>query len=261
MSKAQRVRAARRPSPSSKQPAVSSRLVWGGTAAVVAVIAVVVALLLATRPTTKVPPPAASASSTDRDAPAALVAAADAVGFRPNVEPGVGTIEDEPASAAGPPSTTALLPVGGAAPAFSLQTPTGETVTLRSRRGKAVLLEFFATWCPHCAAEAPHLQRIYRTLGAKDYAFVSIDADGETAPSVYAYHRYFGLGFPALLDPSDRPGSFTEPGAPGPVTRAYRVQSFPTFYVLDREGRVTWRSDGEQPDALLLRELRRAAGE
>jgi thiol-disulfide isomerase/thioredoxin len=239
---------------------VSARLVWGGTAAVAAAIAVAVAVLLATRPTANVPAPAASASASDRDAPASLVAAADAIGFRPNVEAGVGTIEDQPAAAAGPPSTDALLPVGSAAPPFSLQTPTGETVTLAGLRGKAVLVEFFATWCPHCAAEAPHLQRISRTLGTKDYAVVSVNADGETAPSVYAYHRYFGLDFPALLDPSDRPGSFTQPGAPGRVTRAYRVQSFPTFYVLDRQGRVTWRSDGEQPDALLRRELRSAAG-
>ncbi len=44
------------------------------------------------------------------------------------------------------------------------------------------------------------------------------------------------------------------------MSRAYRLGYFPTFYVIDPTGRITWRSDGEQPDALLRRELRRAAG-
>ena len=48
-------------------------------------------------------------------------------------------------------------------------------------------------------------------------------------------------------------------GAPGPVTSAYRVQGFPTFYVLDPHGRIVWRSDGEQPNAALRQELTHAA--
>jgi hypothetical protein len=44
------------------------------------------------------------------------------------------------------------------------------------------------------------------------------------------------------------------------VTQAYKVGEWPTFYVLDPSGKVTWRSAGEQPDALLEAELRRAAG-
>jgi hypothetical protein len=85
-----------------------------------------------------------------------------------------------------------------------------------------------------------------------------MNADGEDAASVFAYHRYFGLGFPALLDPSANPGSFHDPGAAGRVTTTYRVRSFPTFYVLDPKGVIRWASDGEQPDALLRQELRHA---
>ena len=92
------------------------------------------------------------------------------------------------------------------------------------------------------------------------YGWVSINADGETAPSVYAYHRYFGLEDPALLDPSSRPGSFDSPGTPGKVTTAYQVQAFPTFYVVDPKGKITWASDGEQPNALLVQQLKKAAG-
>ena len=83
--------------------------------------------------------------------------------------------------------------------------------------------------------------------------------DGETTPSVYAYHRYWGLPFPALLDPSTQPGNFSSPGGSGKVSLAYGLMNFPTFYVIDPKGRVAWRSDGEQPDAALRRQLLKAA--
>jgi peroxiredoxin len=235
------------------------RIVWLATGPPLLVIACVVAVLLVRNSAPEPPSPAADVAAADRKAPPELVKAADEVGFHPKTAPGIGRVEDDPASAAPSRANPDLLPVGARAPGFTLSTPTGETVRLADYRGKAVLLEFFATWCPHCAVEAPHLARLDRRLPDDRYAFLSINADGEDPASVFAYHRYFGLRFPALLDPSARPGSFHEPGAAGPATRRYRVLAFPTFYVVAPDGRVRWASDGEQPDALLLQELRGAA--
>jgi peroxiredoxin len=193
----------------------------------------------------------------DRNASAELLRAAGAVNFHPPGLDGVGKIEDQPISAAKI-LTKGLLPIGRQAPDFKLRTPTGTPVSLRDLRGKAVLLEFFATWCPHCNAEAPHLKELYAKLPRSKVAFLSIDGNSDDAASVLAYHIWYGLPFPALLDQAQRTVTFPEHGPIGPVSRKYGVSLWPTFYVLDPQGRVTWRSAGEQPDALLARELRRA---
>jgi peroxiredoxin len=261
MGKAARLKKERRlaaAQPAAQTPAIPQRTIVLATAGLVIVAGVAVGILLATRSSPKAPPPVATPPA-DKNAPAALVAAADKVGFHPNVEPGVGQLEGEPASAARPPSNPNLLAVGSKAPTFTLRTSEGKRVSLAGYRGKAVLLEFFATWCPHCDAEAPHLRDLFASLPRSRYAWVAVNADGEDAASVYAYDRYFGLASPTLLDPSSQPGSFHKQGAAGPVTTRYQVQAYPTMYVLDRTGRITWRSDGEQPDALLLHELRSAA--
>jgi peroxiredoxin len=268
MGKAARVKKERRQAPAARPPRDSrrmsgarrTRLVWGGTGAVALVVVAIVGTLLATRSSAKPPAKASSVSASDRTAPASLVAAASRVGFHPTTEPGTGVVESQPASAAPAPTSTTLLSVGSKAPGFTLKTPQGTSVSLSQFRGKVVLLEFFATWCPHCNAEAPHLDRLYASLPHSRYAFLAVNADGETAPSVFAFHRYYGIRYPALVDPGAQPGSFSQQGDPGPVTTKYGVEYYPTFYVIDGKGRITWRSDGEQPDVLLRQELKAARG-
>jgi peroxiredoxin len=195
----------------------------------------------------------------DRKAGAALLQEAEGVGFHPNTAPGVGEVEGRPLTGTGEPAAKSLLPVGSIAPPFTLRTPAGEPVSLASLRGQTVLLELFATWCPHCAAEAPHLKAMYGKLPHDKYAFVSVNADSEDAASVLAFHIWFGLPFPALLDPGTDPGTFHNAGSPGPVSKQYRVKLYPTFYVIDPHGKIAWSATGEQPDALLLQELRQAS--
>jgi peroxiredoxin len=265
MGRQSRLKAERRlpPPPPAIRPDRKAKTVVFAVTLALAIVGLIVAGVLAVTHgvTSTVPPPAASIAASDLNAPQSLIKAAAAVEFHPNVEAGVGKIESKPASAAKAPSNPNLLAVGTTAPSFTLKTPQGQKISLSDFRNKATLVEFFATWCPHCAAEAPHLRKLYASLPKATYGFVSINADGETAPSIFAFHTYFGLQYPALLDPSSDAGSFTSPGGAGKVTLAYKVEAFPTFYVLDGRGVVVWRSDGEQPDALLRQELKRAADE
>ncbi|MEI8104489.1 MAG: TlpA disulfide reductase family protein [Actinomycetes bacterium] len=219
-------------------------------------LAVAAGLTLAT--SSKAPSRVVTIPAIDRDASPALIRAAEAVGFRPLGQGlGVGGIEDGPASAGGA-APSWLLPVGATAPPFALRTPAGKLVSLASFRGKALLLEFFATWCPHCAAEAPHLARLAAGMSTSRFAFAAIDANGGDAPSVLAFHVYFGLAFPALLDPGGQAATFPAHGSPGPVSLAYQARAYPTFYVIDPNGRIAWRGVGEQPDELLVQQLDRA---
>jgi peroxiredoxin len=241
-----------------QQKRQQQRNLWLATGGVVLAIVAMAAVLNRLNQAPSAPGPA-KPTAADLNAPKSLRVAAAKVGFHPQLIPGVGKIEDKSASDSPAPNNTTLLKPGTVAPAFSLKTPQGDTVSLSDYAGKALLIEFFATSCPHCQAEAPHLRRL-AMLDAHRYDFVSVNADSEDAPSVFAFHRYFGLPYPALVDRSGSlPGSFSSPGSAGKVAQAYGMEAFPTFYVIDRQGRVWWAGDSEQPDAKLQQELAAAA--
>ena len=229
-----------------------------------AVAGIAVAVIASTRPGPATAAPAVNASAPSAPASAfptdALAAAADALGFRRTTGENVGVVENLPPDTRLLPPSKTLLAVGAAAPDFTLATATGERVRLSDLRGKTVLLEFFATWCPHCQAEALHLMRLFETLPASDFAFLSVNADSEDPASLYAFDRFFHIPWPTLLDPGTPAGSFTRAGGAGPVTTAYGVALYPTFYIIDAKGRVAWRNDREQPDMLLSQKLHEVAG-
>jgi peroxiredoxin len=255
MSQSTRKRPTRATPPPAKPAA--NRVLWIVNG-VLLVVVIVIAGVLVARSQSGAPAPKAAKHqvSADANAPAALVQAADAIGFHTSSEPGVGLREDGAASDGTGQSDPTLLQPGTRAPAFTLKTPQGQTVSLSDYRGKAVLLELFATWCPHCQAEAPHLARLARALAPRDVQFISVNGDSEDAASVFAFHRYFASPYPALLDYQGAPGgSFSRLGPAGPVSKAYRLQSFPTFYVIKPDGTIAWGAQGEQPDALLKQKL------
>jgi peroxiredoxin len=243
---------------SARKPANNRRFFYFLTGGLIAIglIAGIFVMLSASRDAGAKP----AALPITEGADAALVKAALAVAFHSTMDSSVGEIEKLSADSAHPPGNPYLLAVGTQAPEFTLQTLAGRSISLSDYRGKTVLLEFFATWCPHCQAEAKHLAELRAALPASKVAFLSVNADGEDAASVYAFDQFFAVSYPTLLDPGGRAGTFNNRGSAGRVTKSFYVHIYPTFYIIDRNGSVAWRSDGEQPDALLLKELTEISG-
>ena len=113
------------------------------------------------------------------------------------------------------------------APELKAQDLTGATRTLADYRGKVVLLNFWASWCPPCLREMPSMERLREKMTGRPLAIVALDS-AETAEEVNAFLSKMKLGFPILLDPD------------GSNTKRWKVFALPTTFLLDAQGRVRY---------------------
>ena len=128
------------------------------------------------------------------------------------------------------PETQELLrpyPGERSAPALRLPTLQGGEIDLTALRGKVVLVNFWATWCPPCVKEIPSLQRLYAQLRERGLEILAVDV-GETAEKMQAFLKDKPIDFPVLLD-SD-----------AEALRRWGVYAFPTTLVIDRNGRIRY---------------------
>ncbi len=114
---------------------------------------------------------------------------------------------------------------GFLAPNFSLSTPQGDSITLSDLRGKVILLNIWATWCPPCRAEMPAMQNTYQALQERGFIVLAVNSTFQDTPAkIEPFLQEYGLTFPTLLDTN------------GDVTRLYQVQSLPTSFFIDKNG-------------------------
>jgi peroxiredoxin len=118
------------------------------------------------------------------------------------------------------------LQAGSAAPGFRLPTLAGGEVDLASQRGKIVVVNFWATWCPPCVAEMPSLERLHRALSPEGLSVVTVSAD-EDEGDLRRFVAEHALTLPVLKDPGGRVAA-----------GEYRTTGYPETFVLDREGRL-----------------------
>ena len=123
-----------------------------------------------------------------------------------------------------PPIPTYASAVGFHAPAFSLETMTGETISLTDYSGTPVILNFWASWCPPCRAEMPALQAVYADYQSK-VGILAINASNQDSlPGAREIQSTFLLTFPILMDYS------------GSIQEIYSISSLPTTFFIDSEG-------------------------
>jgi peroxiredoxin len=132
------------------------------------------------------------------------------------------------ASRADPSQTTASPPVAQAgfrAPDFSLRTAEGEIITLSELKGRPILINFWASWCPPCRAEMPAFERAYQAWQDQGFLILAINAtQQDSVDQALAFAQEYGLSFPLLFD------------ADGQVYRNYQVRSLPTSFFVDPQG-------------------------
>lgn len=113
------------------------------------------------------------------------------------------------------------------APELQAQDLAGAPKNLANYRGKVVLLNFWASWCPPCLREMPSMERLRMKMTGRPLAIVALDS-AETPAEVNAYLSRMKLGFPILLDPD------------GSNTKRWKVFALPTSFLLDADGRVRY---------------------
>lgn len=122
------------------------------------------------------------------------------------------------------------------APDFTLETLAGETVTLSELKGKKVILNFWATWCPPCKAEMPHMESFYSKLTDEDpielIAVNVTESEKLGVSEVETFVDSYELSFPIPLDTTAE------------VTQKYGVFSMPTTFMIDTQGRIAQKVVG-----------------
>jgi cytochrome c biogenesis protein CcmG, thiol:disulfide interchange protein DsbE len=126
------------------------------------------------------------------------------------------------------PASSGLSPVpknGFPSPEFTLPDTQGSTLTLSNFRGKAVIVNFWATWCPPCRAEMPAMQRLYEEFRQQGLEILAVNStQSDTIAAVNQFITDFGLTFPVLLDEFGNTGVL------------YQIEALPTTFFINREG-------------------------
>ncbi len=113
---------------------------------------------------------------------------------------------------------------GNPAPEFTLKNLAGQDVKLADLRGKVVLVNFWATWCPPCREEIPSMERLNKAMAGKPFQMLAISIDEGGKGAVEGLFSKAGVTLPALLDPGQKTG------------KRYGITGVPETFIVDKKG-------------------------
>jgi cytochrome c biogenesis protein CcmG/thiol:disulfide interchange protein DsbE len=135
--------------------------------------------------------------------------------------------------------------IGRLAPSFAVTLFDGRAVQLEDFRGKVVFINFWASWCPPCRAEAPMLEATWRRLREQGVVFLGVSTQDEE-PRARAFLEEFGISFPNGRDPGGR------------IAIDYGVWGLPEAFIVDPTGRITYKHIGTLGPTMLAAKIEEA---
>lgn len=141
------------------------------------------------------------------------------------------------------------LPVGigieNMAPSFTLKDFDGNEVSLGDYKGKKILLNFWASWCPPCRAEMPDMEKFYQKYKDEGYTVIAVNmaATEKNPQDALAFVEENDLTFPVLVDEK------------GSIKALYNVMSFPTSYFIDSDGVIRNKVIGAMSEEHMVKEM------
>jgi len=118
------------------------------------------------------------------------------------------------------------------APSWELQDADGKTIHSSDFKGKVVVLDFWATWCPPCKAEIPGFIALQNEYGKKGLAVIGISVDEGGAAVVKEFAQKIGMNYTVVLADEKTPQAFGG------------IEAIPTTFIIDREGRIVTKHLG-----------------
>jgi cytochrome c biogenesis protein CcmG/thiol:disulfide interchange protein DsbE len=128
------------------------------------------------------------------------------------------------------------------APAFVLSTFDGNTISLADLRGRPIIINFWASWCPPCRTEAPLIERTWRAYKNRDLNFLGVNIQDRREDALN-YMREFDITYPNGPDPT------------GEITIDYGVSGLPVTFFVSRDGKVVRRWVGALEHSVLIRSI------
>jgi thiol-disulfide isomerase/thioredoxin len=142
-----------------------------------------------------------------------------------------------------------LMPDGAATPSFQMERYGGGKLVLSELRGKVVMLDFWATWCPPCQEEMPSLVKLAKEYESQGLVFVAASRDDDDVKEELV-DQFVKRNLPDLAP--------YVVYANDEVARAFQIEALPTLYFLDRQGKVTDAVRGMMPEATIRRRIEAA---
>ena len=119
-----------------------------------------------------------------------------------------------------------LVGVGDVAPDFQLEDTAGNVVSLSGLRGKVVLVNLWATWCPPCREEMPSMERLNTAMAGEDFVMLAVNAEANGKEVVPEFLQKTPYNFPILYDDK------------GVVQGLYGVSKFPESFIIRKDGTI-----------------------